>query len=211
MAKLFLLDFETTGLNIFHHEVIEVGIKMIGANDHYTSLVMPRSSRAVIPSRITQITGITTDMINDDGHHEQQVTENVFNYINSYRDSEDDIVYLIAHNGYSFDFMFLKRMVKDFNDECDDSEKISLSNIKFIDSMYLAKLLLVNERVNQPGLCQRYNIENSQEHRAMGDVLSLEQLYVELCQQYSYTRGHNYNHYLENPEHILNETYSNSN
>jgi len=206
MNKLFVLDFETTGLNVFHHEVIEVGIKMIGANDHYTSLIKPRSNRQEIPQRITQITGITTDMVSADGHHEQQVTENIFNYINSYREN-NETVYLIAHNGYSFDFIFLKRMVKDYNDEVDDSMKISLDNIKFIDSMYLAKLLLVNERVNQPGLCQRYNIENSQEHRAMGDVLSLEQLYIELCQQYSFQNGHNYNHYLENPECILEESY----
>lgn len=207
MNKLFVLDFETTGLNIFHHEVIEVGIKMIGANDHYTSLVKPMGNESIIPQRITQITGITTDMVRDDGHNPQQVTENIFNYICDHRDDPDEIVYIIAHNGYSFDFVFLKRMVKDYNDEVDDSMKISLDNIKFIDSMYLAKLLLVNERVNQPGLCQRYNIENSQEHRAMGDVLSLEQLYIELCQQYSFQNGHNYNHYLENPECILEECY----
>ena len=207
MNKLFVLDFETTGLNIFHHEVIEVGIKMIGANDHYTSLVRPMSNRTTIPQRITEITGITTDMVRNDGHEGHQVTENIFNYILNHRDNLDEIVYLIAHNGYSFDFMFLKRMVKDYNDEVDDSMKLSLDKIKFIDSMYLAKLLLVNERVNQPGLCQRYNIQNQEEHRAMGDVLSLEQLYIELCLQYSHQKGHNYNHYLENPESILEECY----
>jgi DNA polymerase III epsilon subunit-like protein len=207
MNKLFVLDFETTGLNIFHHEVIEVGIKMIGANDHYTSLVKPRSNRLTIPPRITEITGITTDMVCDDGHHEQQVTGNIFNYICDHRENPDEIVYLISHNGYSFDFMFLKRMVKDYNDEGDDSMKLSLDKIKFIDSMYLAKLFLVNDRVNQPGLCQRYNIHNQEEHRAMGDVLSLEELYIELCQQYSYTKGHNYNYYLDNPESILEECY----
>lgn len=206
MSKLFILDFETTGLNIFHHDVIEVGIKLVGSNDHYTSLVVPRSENIDIPQRVVEITGITHNMIRNDGHSEHNVTQNIFNYINSYRDN-NEVVYIIAHNGYGFDFIFLKRLVKNYNDNVDDNQKINLENIRFIDSMYLAKLLLVNERVNQPGLCQRYNIENSQEHRAMGDVLSLEQLYIELCLQYSRIKGYNYNHYLENPEEILNETF----
>ena len=206
MNKLFVIDFETTGLNIFHNNVIEVGIKLIGSNDHYTSLVMPRSENLNIPQRVVEITGITRDMVLNDGHSEHSVVENIFNYINSYRENNETI-YLIAHNGYSFDFVFLKRLVKGYNDNVDDNQKISLENFRFIDSMYLAKLLLVNERVNQPGLCQRYNIQNSQEHRAMGDVLSLEELYIELCQQYSYRKGHNNNHYLENPEEILKETF----
>lgn len=206
MNKLFVIDFETTGLNIFHNNVIEVGIKLIGSNDHYTSLVMPRSENLNIPQRVVEITGITRDMVLNDGHSEHSVVENIFNYINSYRENNETI-YLIAHNGYSFDFVFLKRLVKGYNDNVNDNQKISLENFRFIDSMYLAKLLLVNERVNQPGLCQRYNIQNSQEHRAMGDVLSLEELYIELCQQYSYRKGYNNNHYLENPEEILKETY----
>ena len=206
MNKLFVIDFETTGLNIFHNNVIEVGIKLIGSNDHYTSLVMPRSENLNIPQRVVEITGITRDMVLNDGHSEHSVVENIFNYINSYRENNETI-YLIAHNGYSFDFVFLKRLVKGYNDNVDDNQKISLENFRFIDSMYLAKLLLVNERVNQPGLCQRFNIQNSQEHRAMGDVLSLEELYIELCQQYSYRKGHNNNHYLENPEEILKETF----
>jgi DNA polymerase III subunit alpha, Gram-positive type len=206
MNKLFVIDFETTGLNIFHNNVIEVGIKLIGSNDHYTSLVMPRSENLNIPQRVVEITGITRDMVLNDGHSEHSVVENIFNYISSYRENNETI-YLIAHNGYSFDFVFLKRLVKGYNDNVNDNQKISLENFRFIDSMYLAKLLLVNERVNQPGLCQRYNIQNSQEHRAMGDVLSLEELYIELCQQYSYRKGYNNNHYLENPEEILKETY----
>ena len=206
MNKLFVIDFETTGLNIFHHNVIEVGIKMIGSNDHYTSLVIPRGENLNIPQRVVEITGITRDMVLNDGHSEHSVVQNIFNYINSYRENNETI-YLIAHNGYSFDFVFLKRLVKGYNDNVDDNQKISLENFRFVDSMYLAKLLLVNERVNQPGLCQRFNIQNPQEHRAMGDVLSLEQLYIELCQQYSYHKGYNYNHYLENPESILEECY----
>ena len=106
MNKLFVIDFETTGLNIFHHNVIEVGIKMIGSNDHYTSLVMPRGENLNIPQRVVEITGITRDMVLNDGHSEHSVVENIFNYINSYRENNETI-YLIAHNGYSFDFVFL--------------------------------------------------------------------------------------------------------
>tara|TARA_B100000902_G_C27056371_1_gene786796 strand:- start:174 stop:815 length:642 start_codon:yes stop_codon:yes gene_type:complete len=210
MKDIFFIDFETTGLNVFHHDIIEVGIKKIGDNSFYNTLVTPKENNVIhatyqyIPDRIRRITGITDNMILESGIHKDQMIENMFNHIRS--NSNDDIIYLVAHNGYGFDFVFLKRYVNEYNNTVDDDQKISLDNIRFIDSMYLAKLYLVNDRVSLPSLCQKYNIQNTAEHRAMGDVLALESLYIELCHQYSSKKEYNYNHYLDYPEDILKET-----
>ena len=53
-----------------------------------------------------------------------------------------------------------------------------MNRFKYIDSLLLSKLFLKEERVNQPGLCRRYNICNDMERRAIGDVNALEKLYI---------------------------------
>ena len=37
--NLYFLDFETTGLNIYHDDVIEIGIKKYGTEEYYQSFV----------------------------------------------------------------------------------------------------------------------------------------------------------------------------
>ena len=209
MADIFFIDFETTGLNVFHHDIIEVGIKKLGDNSFYSTLVIPTENNTIhatyqyISDRIHSITGITDNMILESGIHKHQMIENMFNHIRS--NSNNEMIYLVAHNGYGFDFVFLKRYVNEYNNTVDDDQKISLDNIRFVDSMFLAKLYLVNDRVSLSSLCQKYNIQNTSEHRAMGDVIALESLYIEMCHQYSSRKEYNYNHYLENPEDILKE------
>ena len=39
-AKTFILDFETSGLNPYKVDVIEVAIKVKGTNDSYSALVV---------------------------------------------------------------------------------------------------------------------------------------------------------------------------
>ena len=73
----------------------------------------------------------------------------------------------------------------------------------------LANLFIKNEKLNQPRLCQKYNIHNNNEHRAYGDILALEQLYEKLCEQYSHKNGFSYNHYIDNPEDILENIHCN--
>ena len=36
--------------------------------------------------------------------------------------------------------------------------------------MLVARYLIPNDRVNQPALCNRFNVKNVSVHRAMGDV-----------------------------------------
>ena len=41
MENTFVLDFETTGLNPYHDEIIEIAIKPYGKKEIYTKLTKP--------------------------------------------------------------------------------------------------------------------------------------------------------------------------
>ena len=58
----FFIDFETKGLNPYHDEIIEFAIKKYNSELRITSLVKPTRT-IMIPQKITEITGITSEMI----------------------------------------------------------------------------------------------------------------------------------------------------
>ena len=47
MKNLYFLDFETTGLNPYHDEVIEIGIRKFGDEGFYTTLVVPEKENGI--------------------------------------------------------------------------------------------------------------------------------------------------------------------
>ena len=44
-------------------------------------------------------------------------------------------------------------------------------------------------------------------HRALGDVKALEQLYIKMCEQFSFHRKMEQNYFLNNPEMALSQIY----
>ena len=78
---------------------------------------------------------------------------------------EDGPIYLVAHNGLSFDFIFFRRMLQKYM--ADEklrtrSSSISLDIInrfRYHDSMLVARYLIPNDRVNQQALCNRFNVK----------------------------------------------------
>ena len=57
--------------------------------------------------------------------------------------------------------------------------------------------------MNQRKLCSKYNIINNAEHRALGDILALEKLYEELCNDYSNVLKKEKGYILNNPDEII--------
>ena len=95
----FVLDFETTGLNPYHNEIIEVAIKKFKEEKLYNELVKPSLVHGkYVEDRIIKITGITNQDLHDKGVPQMTACVNLFNFIKE--NSEDDKpIYLIAHNG----------------------------------------------------------------------------------------------------------------
>ena len=204
--NIFFFDFETTGLNPFYNDIIEVAIKKDGVNESYETLIKPdidiKEKLYIVSTRIVQITGITDKMLLKKGISTQEAITSMIEYIEKKVDGRGPI-YLIAHNGSSFDFLFFKRYLKQFK-----LNNRIINRFRYIDTVHLAKLFMGDEKVNQPKLCKQYNVVNEQEHRSLGDVMSLEQIYKHLCRGYSITMGKEDDYYYHNPEKIVEDTFA---
>ena len=209
MSNILILDFETTGLNPYLNDIIEIAIKKYGSDDFYQTLVkprkLPRGLVTYIPPHITNITNITDLMIHNDSVKKEKAVYTMFNYIENTCNNEDPI-YLVSHNGTTFDFIIFRKLFQEF---CNRSKFTRFKNnlmkrIKFIDTLLLAKLYISDkERLSQSKLCSKYNIVNESEHRALGDVIALEKLYEHLCYNCSKAFKKEDNYMLENPEEII--------
>ena len=207
--NLFFLDYETNGLNPYYNDVIEVAIKLLDADHHYQTLIKPDivSTRTrsggihrYVGDRVTELTGITNEMIDSEGIDTNLSTLHTIQYIDGHSSDDESPIYILSHNGTVFDFLFFRRLLRESGIE--DTYHKLINRFKFIDTCLLAKLYLKDERVNQPGLCRRYNITNDSTHRALGDVNALETLYKIMCHQYSLQEEEEETYYLNHPDEL---------
>ena len=99
--RTLIYDFETSGLNPFHEDVIEIGCKCVETGEFYQCYVKPLSRQA-ISEDITKITGITNDILKKDGLNPTIAYKQFMDFIKDNYDVDNDII-LIAHNGTIFD------------------------------------------------------------------------------------------------------------
>ena len=176
---VIVFDLETSGLNPYHDDIIEIGAKILNEDSSFQKLVQPKSNRP-ISKKITQITGITNQMLRKEGFPWLSVYSEFYNWFIENIKDHDNIT-IVSHNGDTFDFVFLKRMFKDLTNEGTDTSKINLESIYFHDTLPLSKRLYPNRTYyNQPSLAKTFQILLIDAHRAMGDVLVLEQLYSKI-------------------------------
>lgn len=165
MIKSFVaLDLETTGVAPASDRIIEIGaIKVVDGieTDRFCTFINPRM---VIPERITDITGIETDMVK-----EAPVIEEV---LEGLLDFCEDLP-LLGHN-IRFDYSFLKAACVN----CGLTfEKAG------IDTLKIARKLLPDLESKRLGdLCRYFEIDSGQSHRAYDDARSAWKLYEKLCE-----------------------------
>jgi DNA polymerase III epsilon subunit-like protein len=220
--NIFFLDYETTGFNPYHNDVIEVAIKQFGNEEYYQTLIKPtidpKKPRTggiyrLVPEKVVEITGITDEMLIKQGTDTKNSTIKTLNYILENATKDKNPIYLVAHNGTVFDFLFLKRLIKGANIARnshrlgEDHTKIYqlIERFRYIDSCLLARLYMRDDRVNQPRLCQKYNIVNDSEHRALGDILALEKLYIIMCDEISSSLKKKKTYLLNNPDIVIDK------
>jgi len=99
-----IFDLETTGLDASQHEIIEIAAIRFkkGRTTHETlqGLVKPRKA---IPRKITEITGITQEMVDRDGEQIRDVLEEFKSFVGDLR--------LVSFNA-EFDMAFLQAAAK---------------------------------------------------------------------------------------------------
>jgi len=196
MINKIILDFETSGLNPYHDDIIEVAMKNMDTDDEYTSLLRPKSNKC-ISDKITEITGITNKMLAKKGESWEEVYKFINEWLLSMLNNNESIS-IISHNGDSFDFIFLRRILSDLKEL--GIKTIPIHRIIFIDTLLLSKRLCPNRMsYKQSSLCSTYHICSDGSHRAMNDILALEKLYISLTTILN--ESHNKrNCFLKNPK-----------
>ena len=165
-----ILDFETSGLNPYHDDIIEIAAKKFRSEDNYSTLIKYKKS---LDEKIIEITKITDEMLNKEGVSQRVAYHGFGDFIKS-SFNLDKPLYILAHNGNSFDFIFLKKILSTFD---------FTINVRYIDTISVSKF--VNPRLfshRLATLCHPniYNIVNTNAHRAMSDVVTTEKIFEKM-------------------------------
>ena len=157
-----IVDIETTGLDPKLDEIIELAAIKIRNNeiiDNYSKLIKPKEE---IDCFITNLTGITNDMLKNAPVIED-VIEEFLNFIN------DDIV--IGHN-VNFDINFIY-------DNCIKILEKPFTN-NFIDTLRISRKYIDTNNHKLQTLAEKFEIDYSGAHRALKDCYITQQLYEKL-------------------------------
>lgn len=157
-----IIDIETTGGQPAQDKITEIAVFIHDGNqivDQYHSLINPQRP---IPYFITQLTGISDEMVRDAPKFYEVAKDIV-------KITEGKI--FVAHN-VRFDYSFLKKEFSDlgytFQRKTLCTVRLSRSLIPGLPSYSLGKL------------CQSINIELKQRHRAIGDAEATAELFGRL-------------------------------
>lgn len=158
-----VFDVETTGLSAVYNTIIELAAVKIRDGEVIDTFERFANPHTPISALITNLTGITDDMVKD--------APDVEDVVKDYYDWIGDSI-LVAHNA-PFDMGFLYEAYK----------KAGLPSITYpvIDTLELARFLhpeMGNHRLNT--LAKKYNIELTQHHRAIYDAEATGHLFLKL-------------------------------
>lgn len=157
--EYIVLDFETTGFDPTYDEIIEMAaIKYSNGEkvSEFCTLVKPANK---IDQYITQLTGITNEMVKNAPKIEQ-VLPDLMKFLG------DSII--VAHNA-NFDINFLY-------DNCMLCLKEPFTN-DFIDTMRLSRRLFKNIRHRLVDLTEEFGIDQQVRHRSKADCEATHQVY----------------------------------
>jgi DNA polymerase III epsilon subunit family exonuclease len=166
--KTIFFDTETTGLNCATCQIIELA--MIVVEDGY---IVEEYDKFVktderLPLNITQITGITDDMLKEEGVSEAEIAEDLKNRMTPG-------TLMVAHN-CQFDLSFVYYLLKrHYLDEADGIVR----NVDWLDT-----LTVVKDRMEYPhrlnNAVEHYELEKVNFHRAIDDTRALYEVYKKL-------------------------------
>ena len=162
------IDIETTGLGPEKEKIIEIGAVKYedGAQKEvFSTLIRPQT--AGIPARITELTGITDEMVKD-APGEAEAMASLLRFL------EGEEV-LLGHN-VSFDFSFLKVAANRLGETFE---------YRGLDTLAIARLCHPElPKKTLAAMCEAYGIINEHAHRAYEDACTAAQLYFALKERF---------------------------
>ena len=155
------VDLETTHRDATIAQIVEMAAVRVRDGkivDEFTSLVKPS---VAIPAEATEIHGIT------DADVESTLSfEAVWPEFRAF--CGNDVI--VAHNGYEYDFMIMRRMCKSCGEKFD---------LYTYDTLPLARDLYPTSR-RLDDLARQFDIDTGRSHRAPDDARTLAQVFVKL-------------------------------
>lgn len=189
--RVVYMDFETTGLNIFQCEIIEVAL-CDNLGHRYEAFIQIDGT---ISDFVQRLTSITNEILKTHGRSHREVITNICNFINGklgflYNGNYDinPADYIVGHNLLQFDLPLLNVHIHRCNskNKLNKANCLSISNkIKVIDTLIIAqKYYTISDDPLQPykrkysleNLSVTFNFKNRPSHRAMSDVLATVEL-----------------------------------
>lgn len=160
------LDLETTGLNPKYARIIEIGavkIKEGQVTDTYSKII---NAKTTLSEQIIHLTGITQEMM-EQGEEIEKVIAELLDFC------DEDV--LLGHN-IPFDYSFVKKAAV--------NSKLTFEK-QAIDTLKLARKFLPKlEKRSLEYLCNYYQIEHVDKHRAYCDALATSDLYQQFLKQF---------------------------
>ena len=175
--RIIFLDIETTGLNPFAHDIIEIAAKD-NIGNQWQTLVKPTYK---LPQKIVDITKITDNMIEKDGINPCDALKKMIDFIDGKNLNCQTAKWIVGHNLIGFDWSFL------FN-SCKKYKLILPSYVNLLDTYRISQYLLRDndyQSFKLNSLCDLFGIKSDGFHRAMNDVYATEKLFNELINKLS--------------------------
>lgn len=161
-----VVDLETTGVERSKDRILEIGaVKLVNGKveETFSTFVNPHMA---VPEKITQLTGITTDMVKD--------APSVEEALSAFKEFAGDAVF-VAHNA-PFDVGFLTQYGE-------------LSGVVFenayVDTLTLSRYLLRNLKNHKlDTLTAHFNVSLEDHHRATCDATATAHVFLKLLELY---------------------------
>lgn len=164
LEEYVVIDIETTGLSLVENEIIEIAAILVCNKEiecKFQSLVKCESK---ISSSIQELTGITNELLNEDGRELASVLVEFLKFVDNYT--------VVSHNA-EFDYSFIRRACNQFN--------LPVFSNKCIDTLSLSRRRIEDVRnYKLKTLIEYFGIETNTAHRSLADCLATHQLYEKL-------------------------------
>ncbi len=164
-TEFVVFDIETTGLSPQGDVMTEIGAVLIKDGEiaeEFQTFVNPQRP---ISAKITQITGITDDMVKD-APSEAEALAKFFEFVADRA--------LIAHNGHDFDILFIRQAAL----RCGIS-----TNMTCIDTLPLAQALYLGMRSYRlDAVAKHVGVPSFRHHRANDDARATAQIFQNMME-----------------------------
>ena len=173
-----VFDIETTGLSPEKETITEIGAVKLMNGEIVNTLSRLVNPNREIPPQITELTGITNEMVKD-APTIAEVLPEFLDFCGKRNDVKNTIV---AHNA-KFDVSFIKAEVERLNAASgEDGEKYEF-DYPVIDTVELSRELFPEEKSHKLNLvCERLGVSLENHHRALDDATATCQAFIKLHQ-----------------------------